>query len=1022
MRASVTSTTGQVVTGRAVRWASDSANIVRVDPATGMVTAVAVGRARVTASLGAGTGGIDLNVVPKPSAFIVGAGSGRGSGTIRSTPAGIDCHVVAGQPQNACSFTFLGDAQVTLTASPDSGAVFGSWGQACDGASSGATCTLDGSQVRNLSATFIALRGLTVGVTGTGGGTVRAASGIACSLGNEGVCKATYLDNTEVTLSASTSEPNVFVGWTGVCADSTGPRCTVTLGRDLLVGAQFSAPLGLAVMLTGTGGGTVTFTGANGTTTTCTLARGGTPSGSCGATVPYGTTVTLTATPNAASSFSGWTGPCTGAGSCTVKVQDVAAVGATFTQRMVNLNLTLNGAASGAGSVSVNGSTVCTLGGSAGATTCQVAVPAGDPLTLSAAPANGADFTGWGGCPGGTAACTLTLFADASLTASFGPSPLVLTVEGVGGSSGTGTVAANTGPLACTLAGGVPGGSCSMPFATGARIVLLATPSSNSIFGGWGGACTGSTGTSCTVTPSAATTVSARFDVVQYILQVSTAGTGNGAVSGTPDGVNCPGPCTANFVGGSVVTLTATPSAGSTFGGWSGACTGTSRTCTVTMNAARSVTATFSAVVPTYALSVTTAGAGTGSVGSSPSGIGCPETCSASYTAGTAVTLTATPTNGSTFAGWSGSGCSGTGSCTVTMSAARSVTATFDPPLPPSFTLTVTTGGTGTGSVTSSVGGIDCPGTCSASLVSGTTVTLTATPGQNSTFGGWGGACANASTTCVVTMDAAKSVSASFSAVIPAYLLSVVTNGTGTGTVGSSPSGIACPGTCSTSYPSGTSVTLTATAANGSTFAGWSGASCTGTSTCTVTMSAARNVTATFNLLPQTFALSVGIAGTGSGAVASSPGPIDCPGLCSATFNAGTVVTLTATPSSGSSFGGWTGACTNLSLTCSVTMDAAKSVTATFTTVPTSRLTVTVFGDPGNGTVTSSPAGINCGAGSTCSFDYASGTTVTLTATPGTGAVFGGWSGGPCNNSTSPTCTLPLNAATSVSARFRITS
>jgi hypothetical protein len=90
--------------------------------------------------------------------------------------------------------------------------------------------------------------------------------------------------------------------------------------------------------------------------------------------------------------------------------------------------------------------------------------------------------------------------------------------------------------------------------------------------------------------------------------------------------------------------------------------------------------------------------------------------------------------------------------------------------------------------------------------------------------------------------------------------------------------------------------------------------------------------------------------------------------------------------------------------------------------VPTSRLTVTVFGDPGNGTVTSSPAGINCGAGSTCSFDYASGTTVTLTATPGTGAVFGGWSGGPCNNSTSPTCTLPLNAATSVSARFRITS
>jgi len=68
--------------------------------------------------------------------------------------------------------------------------------------------------------------------------------------------------------------------------------------------------------------------------------------------------------------------------------------------------------------------------------------------------------------------------------------------------------------------------------------------------------------------------------------------------------------------------------------------------------------------------------------------------------------------------------------------------------------------------------------------------------------------------------------------------------GTGSGAV--TGSGINCPGDCSEAYDPGQAVALTATAANGSTFAGWSGA-CTGTGTCALSMTAARNVTATFN-------------------------------------------------------------------------------------------------------------------------------------------------------------------------------
>ena len=75
-------------------------------------------------------------------------------------------------------------------------------------------------------------------------------------------------------------------------------------------------------------------------------------------------------------------------------------------------------------------------------------------------------------------------------------------------------------------------------------------------------------------------------------------------------------------------------------------------------------------------LSVTLAGNGSGSVTSNPSGINCGSTCSANFSSGTAVTLTASPASGSTFGGWSGA-CSGTSTCSVTMSANHNVTATF---------------------------------------------------------------------------------------------------------------------------------------------------------------------------------------------------------------------------------------------------------------------------------------------------------------------------------------------------------
>jgi uncharacterized repeat protein (TIGR02543 family) len=239
-------------------------------------------------------------------------------------------------------------------------------------------------------------------------------------------------------------------------------------------------------------------------------------------------------------------------------------------------------------------------------------------------------------------------------------------------------------------------------------------------------------------------------------------------------------------------------------------------------------------------LSVTMTGSGT--VASSPAGITCGSTCSASFATGTSIALSATPAAGFTFTGWGGP-CTGLGACTLILTQNQTLTATFTAVPPATYPLTLTTTGAGSGTVTSSPAGITCGSTCSASFTSGASVSLTATPAAGSTFTGWSGACTGTGS-CAVTVTQASSVSATFTIIPPTtYPLSVAV--TGSGTVASSPAGITCGTTCSASFTSGASVSLTATPTAGSTFTGWSGA-CSGTGTCAVAMSQAKSVTATF--------------------------------------------------------------------------------------------------------------------------------------------------------------------------------
>ena len=161
---------------------------------------------------------------------------------------------------------------------------------------------------------------------------------------------------------------------------------------------------------------------------------------------------------------------------------------------------------------------------------------------------------------------------------------------------------------------------------------------------------------------------------------------------------------------------------------------------------------TSSTTPPPNNFQLTVAVTGTGTVTSSPAGIHCPTTCTASFTAGTSVTLAASASSGSKFSGFSG-GCSGT-SCQITVSGDQSVSATFATASPDSAQVTVAV--SGQGAVTSSPAGINCPSTCSATFDNGTAITLTAAPASGSTFSGFTGDCSGS--TCQLSISSGKNL------------------------------------------------------------------------------------------------------------------------------------------------------------------------------------------------------------------------------------------------------------------------
>jgi len=365
--------------------------------------------------------------------------------------------------------------------------------------------------------------------------------------------------------------------------------------------------------------------------------------------------------------------------------------------------------------------------------------------------------------------------------------------KSAGGTGGTGAVSSKPKGINC-------GAACNEAVAEmyeNSVVVLKAKASTGSTIASWSG-CATSTGVggaegTCEVTMSAAKEVKVAWSGTSKEIfnakpltfsKGATEGKGTVKVYGS---LACEAECSSTTVlyqgpagakAGKTVTLKELPAFGSEFSGWSGCESEPEGNCVVTMETAKSVSAEF-ALKPTATLTLNKGGTGSGTVSSKPKAINCGAACTtqgASVPTGETIVLKAKASTGMTLSSWSGCKAEtgvGTveGTCTVSLSGASAVTASFSGTakvIANAQKLTLTKVGSGHGTVKAA--GLTCEALCTSTVSlyqgpttkPGRTMTLKATSAPGSKTVVWGGCEFEPEGNCVVTMESAKNVTATF--------------------------------------------------------------------------------------------------------------------------------------------------------------------------------------------------------------------------------------------------------------------
>jgi uncharacterized repeat protein (TIGR02543 family) len=449
----------------------------------------------------------------------------------------------------------------------------------------------------------------------------------------------------------------------------------------------------------------------------------------------------------------------------------------------------------------------------------------------------------------------------------------------------------------------------------GSQVVLFASPFAGHQFDKWVVGAEEITTQAIMLTINADITATAYFvetSSTQFTLTVGAVGQG----TTTPPAGN------HIYNDGSVALLNATPAFGWEFEKWViNDVEVTQNPTQTTMDADKEAIAHF-LEKPKYTLTVTIEGNGSVEVN------GTPYTVALEIYEGETAMLNAIATAGWQFDGWSGDIESTNAQTNILMTEDKSVTATFTQI---QHTLTISILGEGSVNVNGE------PYTQAITAVQGTTLSLEAIAAEGWQFVGWIGDLVSTNANESITMNANKTIVAQFVVIPPpTYTLTIAIVGQGTT--------LPLPG--DHQYTAGTDVVLFATPAANYTFEKWVvGEVEYLTPAVQITITGDITATAHFieNTTPQ-YTLTVSIVGNGSVEVN------DVPYTVAITVDEGTVLNLEAIADEGWQFAGWTGDLTSTNANTTITMNANKAITATFTVIPPPQYTLTIS-IVGNGTV-----------------------------------------------------------------------